>query len=62
MVILINNPETREALSRVFSFEAPHYNLDEYEKIVPGSTETILAMVKIETKAIVRERSHSSKP
>jgi len=47
-IVLLNTPLTSHILKKVFSYDAPYYNLGEYERISRGAAETIFKLFKLE--------------
>lgn len=46
--IVFNSPQDRPVLRRIFSYHADYYDLNAYEKIVPGAGQRVWAMIEAE--------------
>lgn len=56
--IVWNSPEWKDALKRIFNYNAACYRLDHYERIVPGSGARIWKQILLE---IEHQKSLKSK-
>lgn len=58
---VINSPEFWPVLKRVFSYHAAVYDLDAYEKIMPGYGKAIWDLI-VATKGLVEAESRFNRP